>query len=290
MIFSKFMTIKTYILAPGSYGEIVADKISMPKNGRIYSAGEWEKSGKDGNSLIAEKVAQDDDGALWIIPVHNLYGQAVGKAVAAIIQQWDAVTIVGDYLLPISHVLAMKTKWKIPEKIYSHEQALRQCGDALKSRYASSQLQQNNATSGCIDTLWTNDAVICARETAISRGLTIIDENINPPNNETLFVVIATTSKLDVLIPNIPMTENKTSLVNITLPDREGSFVEILNRLNQGIGGGPANLRWFSQLESLVKTGGTMHDVHLIYSKLDEDKVTNREWIQFVPRWHRTSN
>ena len=284
------MTIKTYILAPGSYGEMVADSIWMPKNGRIYTAGEWEKSGKDGNSLIAEKVAHDADGALWVIPVHNLYGQAVGKAVAAIIQQWNAITIVGDYLLPISHVLAMKTGWKIPEKIYSHEQALRQCGDALESRYASSQLQQNNATSGCIDTLWENDAVICARETAISRGLTIIDENINPPNNETLFVVIATTSKLDALIPLTAMTENKTSLVNITLPDRDGSFVEILNRLNQGIGGGPSSLRWLSQFGSHVKAGGAIHGTHLLDRNLDESKVTDREWIQFVPRWHRTSN
>ncbi len=55
--------------------------------------------------------------------------------------------------------------------------------------------------------------------------------------------MIATTSKLDALIPQVPMTENKTSLVNITLPDRDGSFVEILNRLNQGIGGGPSSLR-----------------------------------------------
>ncbi len=284
------MTIKTYILAPGSYGEMVADTIWMPKNGRIYTAKELEKSGRDGNSLIAEKVAHDPDGALWIIPVHNLYGQAVGKAVAAIIQQWNAVTIVGDYLLPISHVLAMKTGWKIPKIINSHEQALKQCGDALKSRYTSSQLQQNNATSGCIDTLWENDAVICARETAMKRGLVIIDDTINPPNNETLFVIIATTSKFDVLIPHIPMTENKTSLVNITLPDKEGSFVEILTRLNHSIDGGPASLRWFSQLESHVKTGGTMHDVHLIYSRLDESAVTDQEWIQFVPRRHRTSS
>ncbi len=281
---------KTYILAPGSYGEKVADTMSISKDGRIYTFREWEESGKDGNILIAEKVAQDPNGALWIIPVHNLHGMVVGKAVAAIIQQGNAVTIVGDHLLPISHVLAAKTGWKIPEIIYSHEQALKQCVGALKSRYAASQLQQNNATSGCIDTLWENDAVICAREAAIKRGLIIIDDTINPPNNETLFVVIATTSKLDALIPQVPMTENKTSLVNITLPDRDGSFVEILNRLNQGIGGGPSSLRWFSQLESHVKTGGTMHDVHFVYRNLDESKVTDREWIQFVPRWHRTSN
>lgn len=281
---------KTYILAPWSYGEKVADNIWIPEDGRIYTAKEWEKSGKDGNMLIAENVAQDPDGALWIIPVHNLYGMAVSKAVAATIEQWNAVTIVGDYLLPISHVLAMKAGWKMPETIRSHEQALIQCGDALEERYKWVKLLKENATSACIDTLWENDAVICARDTAISRDLTIIDDAINPPNNETLFVIIATTSKLDALIPYVPRTENKTSLVNITLPDRDGSFVEILNRLNQGIGGGPSSLRWLSQFGSHVKAGGAIHGTHLVYRKLDENKVRNREWIQFVPRWDRPSN
>jgi hypothetical protein len=53
---------KTYILAPGSYGDIVANKLDMTVEDRIYTADEASQSQLDGNSLMAQKVAQDPDG------------------------------------------------------------------------------------------------------------------------------------------------------------------------------------------------------------------------------------
>lgn len=90
-----------------------------------------------------------------------------------------------------------------------------------------------NATSQAIAKLSETDAVICAEETATQNGLHIIDRTINPPNNETLFVIIATTGKLEKLLSGVPETENITSLISMTLTDTPGSFVDTLVKLEQ---------------------------------------------------------
>jgi hypothetical protein len=54
---------KTYILAPGSYGDIVADKLGIEVTDRTYTADEATQSGQDGNSLIAQNVSQDPKGS-----------------------------------------------------------------------------------------------------------------------------------------------------------------------------------------------------------------------------------
>ena len=90
-----------------------------------------------------------------------------------------------------------------------------------------------NATSQAIAELSVDDAVICAEETATKNGLHIIDRTVNPSNNETLFVIVATTQRLEQLLPHLPVTDNRTSLVNMMLADTPGSFLDTLTRLGQ---------------------------------------------------------
>jgi hypothetical protein len=99
-----------------------------------------------------------------------------------------------------------------------------------------------------------------------------------------LFVVIATTGKLDTLIPHIPKTENRTSLVNMTLADQPGSFLDILTRLGKTQWKNKPNLRWFSTMYSHVKTGGAMHGIHLIYRDLDQQIAKTIDDVTLVPK------
>lgn len=137
--------------------------------------------------------------------------------------------VVGAYDLMINHCLCAKenTKYEDIKEVYSHQQALSQCDNFLKSfDFTGVNYSNTAAAAKHISQSDRNDvAVICSEFAAKKYGLKILKRNIQNNNkNITRFIVI---SKELVIDENA----DKISLI-FSAPHKTGSLYRVLGRFS----------------------------------------------------------
>lgn len=132
--------------------------------------------------------------------------------------------------LKINHVLLAKGDAKLTDikEIYSHEQAIAQCSNFLKSLPNVKVIQCENTAAAAlmVSKSQRNDIAAIAQQTCAELyGLTVLNEHIqNSDNNYTRFICI---SKDLEIYPGA----NKISLM-FTLPHRPGSLYSIISKFS----------------------------------------------------------
>lgn len=109
------------------------------------------------------------------------------------------IKIIKEIIMPIHHCIYVKNKkvaFKDIKKIASHEQALKQVKNYIKNKFDSNIiLLEEEDTAICADKLKNgeldkNTAVIINKETGESRGMFLLEENIEDnKNNSTKFII-----------------------------------------------------------------------------------------------------
>lgn len=138
------------------------------------------------------------------------------------------VYIVKEVCVEINHCLAVKGNLSISEisKVYSHPQAIAQCGDFLSSKKLKTSEYGNTATAA--EKVANSDsdekiAAICSVECAEKLGLNIIATEISDSLvNRTRFVCIS--RKMQV------SSESNTISVMLKIPHTEGSLYRLLTK------------------------------------------------------------
>ena len=140
-------------------------------------------------------------------------------------------TIVGEYKMHISHVLAALPGQSIDEltEVNSHPMALMQCEQYLL-RHPNMKMVERNDTAGSAREIaqkkLTGHAAVCGKYAAELYGLNILEEGIQTnKRNFTRFLIIADPIEAPALTQGKQV--NKASLV-FTLPHTHGSLSKIL--------------------------------------------------------------
>ncbi|MDS1030672.1 prephenate dehydratase [Bacillota bacterium LX-D] len=176
---------------------------------------------------ITYQISQVMEGKLnySILPIENSVEGTVNIALDTLVKY--EVLIVGEFVLPIEHCLAVKEAGIIqPEVVFSHPQALAQCYDYLAKNFTEISTVQVSSTGEAARMVaegplgW---AAICSKNAAERYGLYIMAQNIQDyAGNKTRFLVIGKDSPQ-------PTGNDKTSLV-IALPQNQpGGLYRILH-------------------------------------------------------------
>lgn len=162
-----------------------------------------------------------------VLPIeNNTYGSV--KEVYRVMGR-ESVSIVRSYTLRIDHVLLAPPGTRLEDvtAVYSHEQALGQCGEFLHS--LGNRVRQvaclNTAVAArtAAETKDGGGAVIASPECAKLYGLQILKRHIaDSDSNYTRFICVART-------PRAPEGTSRVSLM-LSLPHRPGSLAAVLNR------------------------------------------------------------
>lgn len=162
-----------------------------------------------------------------VIPVENSTAGSVHESYDLIMKY--RFYVVGAYDLKIEHCLCAKpsTKYEDITDVYSHPQALSQCGNFLKNFDFTGVNFTNTAAAAkyVAESKKENIAVICSELAAKKYGLTIIKRNIqNTNNNKTRFIIISK----ELVIPD---NAEKISLI-FSLAHKTGSLYRVLGRFS----------------------------------------------------------
>lgn len=178
---------------------------------------------------FADVFAAVDDGtaAFGVLPVENSTAGSVSAVYDLILQH--RFYIVGALDLPIEHQLAGLPQSELSdiEIVWSHPQALSQCGSYIARHGFSTVPWENTATAArdAAKEKRLNVAAICTREAAREYGLKLLDGDIqDEAGNTTRFIVISKQLY-------IPDDANKISLC-FSLPHVTGSLYSMLCRFN----------------------------------------------------------
>lgn len=162
-----------------------------------------------------------------ILPIENSTAGSV-KKVYDLMQKHDFY-VVRTFRLKIDHNLLAKPGTKLSDikEIYSHEQALNQCGDFLQSLNGVNIIPVGN-TAEAAEMVANSDrrdvAALSSRACAELYGLTCLKSSVqDKDNNRTRFLCI---SKNLEIYPG----SDKTSIMMV-LPHRPGSLYRVLARL-----------------------------------------------------------
>lgn len=162
-----------------------------------------------------------------VIPVENSTAGSVHESYDLIMKY--RFYVVGAYDLKIEHCLCAKegTAYENITNVYSHPQALSQCGNFLKNfDFTGINFSNTAAAAEFVANSPQRDiGVICSEFAAKKYGLKILKRNVqNNNNNRTRFIVI---SKKLV----ISSDANKISLIFSTA-DKTGSLYRVLGRFS----------------------------------------------------------
>ena len=162
-----------------------------------------------------------------VIPVENSTAGSVHESYDLIMKY--RFYVVGAYDLKIEHCLCAKegTAYENITNVYSHPQAVSQCGNFLKNfDFTGINFSNTAAAAEYVANSSKRDiGVICSEFAAKKYGLKILKRNVqNNNNNRTRFIVI---SKKLV----ISSDANKISLI-FSIADKTGSLYRVLGRFS----------------------------------------------------------
>lgn len=157
-----------------------------------------------------------------LLPNHNLLRES-------------DTTIIGEYKLRISHVLAALPGQTLADitEVHSHPIALMQCEDFLK-KYPDLKVVESEDTALSAKHIQENQiagrAAICSQRAAEIYGLTILEAGIETnKRNFTRFLIIADRWAADQYVQ--PSESHKSSIV-FTTKHEEGSLSQVLSVLS----------------------------------------------------------
>ncbi len=140
------------------------------------------------------EAVRDGKARLGMLPIEN---SQAGR-VAEIHQLLPGINqhIVGEYFLPVRHVLAgiKGSKSEQVKEVYSHPQALMQCRGNVRKMKLTSHIHSNTATAARDVAKWTDPgkAALCSSLAAELYGLDILKSDMQDSNdNVTVFVKVA---------------------------------------------------------------------------------------------------
>lgn len=196
----------------GAYAYIAASRI-FPDGNKI--------SYKDFKA--AYEAVENGECDCAVIPIENSNAGEVGQVIDLIFS--GSLYINSIYSLAIHHNLVALPGAKIEniKTVISHQQAIDQCNEFIRSNDLKTQSCSNTARaaqtvsqSGDLTV-----AAIASKETAELYGLQILKENINESEeNTTRFAVFSRT---------MHKCENDHSIIVFTVPDKAGSLAHAIN-------------------------------------------------------------
>lgn len=169
----------------------------------------------------------DKKAAYGVLPIENSSAGAVFD-VYDLLSEVD-VTIIGEIIIPINHVLAASQGASLLtiKEVYSHPQALMQCSDYLGEHKDWEQIKIANtaiAAEKIQKEKNVKQAAICSREAAKLNNLVILEEQMNKSeDNKTRFVIIAG--------EKIYQEESDKISICFELPHESGSLYRLLSHI-----------------------------------------------------------
>ena len=130
-----------------------------------------------------------------------------------------------SYIKKVDHCLAGIKEALISDikEVYSHPQALTQCGEYITNHELTAKNEVNTAVAAkkVFDNNLKSAACICSEEAADNYGLKVLERNISPEQNYTRFGAVS-----KVLLEN--ESHNRVSIV-FTVPHEAGALNNILS-------------------------------------------------------------
>lgn len=208
---------------------------------------------------------ENDLSSICVLPIENSIEGIVRETIDNFLKLKDtSIKINGEITLPINHMLLSKTKDKSKiQKIFSHPQALAQCGNFLYKNYPNAELKEVSSTSYAAQKVsLENDETIAAiaNETCASLfNLNIIESNINDEkDNKTRFYILSRKNLSDDSI------DGKTAVI-LSTKNHPGALCDVLKIYSKH----SINLAYIDSRPSKKKLGE-----YLFFMEL-EDQETN---------------
>jgi prephenate dehydratase len=217
------------VLGPtGSYSEKAAEKwIAKEGDAKGFSLQYYDDI-PDTVSAVLDRTID-----LGIVPVENSLEGSVGITLDLLNE--NDLTIVGEVVVTIKHCLLSKGKLSDIRIILSHPQALAQCRQFLKKRFANAEIRTTGSTSHAakLANEFEEMAAIASRESAQMYGLEVLIQDIQDrEENHTRFIVIkAGPTAGPTPEPEPSLSEKgsyKTSIIVYLKKDRPGALYELL--------------------------------------------------------------
>lgn len=183
----------------------------------------------DGNKIsykdfkAAYEAVENGECDCAVIPIENSNAGEVGQVIDLIFN--GSLNINNIYTLSIHHNLVALPGAKLEniKKVISHQQAIDQCSEFLRSYDLKSEGCSNTARAAQ-QVSQSDDytvAAIASKETAELYGLEILKENINESDvNTTRFAVFSRVMN---------KSENDHSIIVFTVPDKAGALAHAIN-------------------------------------------------------------
>ncbi|TVR04303.1 MAG: prephenate dehydratase [Deltaproteobacteria bacterium] len=184
-----------------------------------------------GDSAVYRPVATIDtvfhaiahgDATRGVVPVENSTEGTVGATVRGLLA--SDLRIERELVLPIHYSLATHApSLAAVRRVYSHPQALGQCGDWIRRHLPDAELVPRASTAAAAGDVGTDaeGAALLSERAAQVHGLPCIAANIaDDPGNATRFLVISTQDSA--------LTGNDRTSLAFELPDRPGALREAL--------------------------------------------------------------
>ena len=136
-----------------------------------------------------------------VLPIENSLEGSVTFTLDLLIHE-SGLFVRNELVLPIRHCLMAKPGARAEdiEVIYSHPQAMAQCRTFLSDRFPDAHLAASLSTSAAVVEMQGSEAVAAAianERSATLYGAEILEKGIEDnPNNETRFVILATSDHL----------------------------------------------------------------------------------------------
>ena len=202
----------------GAYGYVVAKRLGEPVSSATFHTA---------LGMVASDRAQ-----LAVIPVENSTYGGVADSDDAMYARREQVSITGEVYEPIRHCLIgdASTVEEV-RQVYSHPQALGQCGGFIKKHHLQQMPHYDTAASVPLVKKRRDRslAAIAGRGAASMYGMNVIAENINDdPDNVTRFLVLGQRPG-----ERRAGAGYKTTIA-FTLPHRHGALASILG-LMEGV-------------------------------------------------------
>lgn len=178
------------------------------------------------NPQVVRKV---DSGEfdLGVVPIENAIGGDVADVLAAL-NHTKNLTILGERVVGIQHMLAGRADRGIINRIASHPQGLAQCGRFLREHYPKILTQVVDSTSAAAELASKDPSVlaIASRRAAQINELTILDEDIGDvKGNSTRFLLLGR-GETD------PTGDDLTSLLFVPKVNKPGILARCLTAIS----------------------------------------------------------
>ncbi len=216
--------------------------------------------------------------SICILPIENSIEGIVRETIGNFLDiKDDEIQIQGEITLPIKHMILSKSSdIKTIKKIYSHPQALAQCGKFLYKNFPNVELKEVSSTSYAAQKISIeNDislAAIANETCAHLFNLNILSNDINDePDNKTRFYILGRSLKYNG-------TKGKTSII-LSTKNYPGALCDVLQIFSKhGL-----NLTYIDSRPSKRKLGEYLFFVEIDGVRTDENVSSAiDELINFV--------